>query len=138
MGESVIPLLDKVESYADIGCDDGVISKVMQKECFKNCKELYMFDPFSEENTEYNISDSLSTHFIKSGFEGDGIKDIPDESLDAVSFITSLHHIYNPLTVMKNVNAKLKMGGLLLIRETTIDPANVEQSRLKLCLQEKF
>lgn len=94
-------IFSKVKVVADIGTGDGLISKTVTQKCFKNAKQLYMFEPYVAElkiDKQYNFE----THFIKQPFDeygnnGDTIK------YDCIMLITALHHIMNPLAVIEKI-----------------------------------
>ena len=105
----ILPLVDQNYSRVlDIGCSSGNTG-VMLKE-YGLCDYVIGVEPFEE--TSEMAKQRLDQVIVKP--VEDAIHDVPDESIDCVMCLDVLEHLVDPWTVIKQLGAKVKCGGVII------------------------
>lgn len=93
------------DSLVDIGCGDATITLSIANIFNIPYDSLFGIDIFPP------VSTRIQT------MHPDGIKDIPDKSINLVVAFMSLHHIHNVYIVLDQVSRILTPGGIFFVRE---------------------
>jgi len=115
--DAVIKLLKKGTNLLDIGCGKGdLILKAFDLKLFK---KYYAVDISSEviENAKKNIINKIrKISNIKFGIaDVDNKLPYGDSSFDAVTFVATLEHIFDPHHVINEISRVTKKGGTLIV-----------------------
>ncbi len=130
-------------SILDVGCGGGWVSHYLAKLGYRVtgvdiCDELLKIAQERIESDPYPpyVDKPFETEFIELDIEAEPIPD--GEMFDCVLFLSSLHHFYNPIQVIRHTVSRLKPDGCLAIMEAAApEPGTVYDDKNRE-LMEKF
>lgn len=100
-----------VGNYLEIGPDIGYIVQEAARE--PGFEHLYLFEPNLAVHEQLSAAAGDKLHTISPAM--DDLSAVPDGSVGMAVMIHVLDHVLDPLTMLKNVRAKLREDGVLLI-----------------------
>lgn len=105
----LLPFVPSVmERVLDVGCSEGMFGKLLLDE--KRSKEVWGIEPFEKAAI---VAAQHLDKVIQAPVE-EALKELPDNSFDAIFFNDVLEHLVDPYTLLSQIKAKLKVNGIVL------------------------
>jgi 2-polyprenyl-3-methyl-5-hydroxy-6-metoxy-1,4-benzoquinol methylase len=126
MRKDILPLFDRAyERILDIGCSTGNTGVMLKEQ--QLCQWVTGVELF--EQTAQIARDRLDQVIV--GCVEQAIGQLPDESFDGILCLDVLEHLVDPWSVVKQLSAKLKPGGIFITSIPNIRHISIV---VKLCL----